>query len=423
MPGILYRFGAGVLRLGTRLAAVFHPKARARTRGAAGALDHLPATAPGRDCYWMHCASVGEFEQGRPVWERIRELHPDARFVLTFYSPSGMEFYSGRSDLGEVRYLPDDRRSAMEAFVGRLTPKLVLLVKYEWWLGLHAVLRARGIPAVVFSVAFRQNQPFFRRRHPLHSDYREALAGVAAVAVQSPASLRLLRAHDYATPALVAGDTRLDRVLEIADDARPDAVIEAWLARGPGPVLVAGSTWPPDEEGLGALLRARPDYRVVVAAHEVSEAATQRLRRAFAFAGVALYTEYGRRAEGADGLPRPRVLALDVRGVLAKAYRYAWVAYVGGGFGAGIHNVLEAAVYACPVAFGPRHGRFDEALDLVDAGVATPLRRPRDLVNFAARYDDEPARSTAAAAARAYVRERRGATALIIEMLAAREWI
>ena len=423
MPGRLYSLGVAALRYGTRLAAVFHPKARARDRGARATLRTLAPTPPGRDAYWMQCASVGEFEQGRPVWERLRACAPGARFVLTFYSPSGMDFYGGRDDLGEVVYLPWDSPGAAAAFVGRLSPKLALFVKYEWWLHFHAELRRGGTPTVVFSVAFRPGQPFFRRRHLLHEDYREALSGVTEVFVQSAASARLLRAHDYPTPATVAGDTRLDRVLAIADDPGRDERIEAWLARGSGPVLVAGSTWPPDEEGLAELLRTRDDYRIIVATHEVSAGAVGRVTRRLAAGHPVGYAALAGDPASGGSAGASRVLVLDVKGVLARAYRYGDLAYVGGGFGAGVHNVLEAAVYGKPVAFGPRHARFDEAVDLAAAGVAVPLRRPRDLVTFAAAFDDPTARARVREAAAAYVRDGRGASDVITGALAARDLI
>ncbi len=399
------------LRFGASLAALVQPKARLRVEGAANALATLAPTPPDRDCYWMHCASVGEFEQGRPVWEEIRRREPGARFVLTFFSPSGVEWFGGRGDFGEVTYLPWDTGGAAAAFVGRLSPKLALFVKYEWWLGYHAALRELGVPTVLFSVAFRQNQPFFRRAHPLHHDYRVALGGVSHVFVQGETSLELLRGHGYTTPASRVGDTRLDRVLAVRDGPYREARLERWT-QPPGVTMVAGSTWPPDEAILYKVLSEAPALRLVCAPHEVDAAARARLLSVFAEFDPVLFSK-----TQDDWSAANRVVVLDAKGVLAKAYRYGDLAYVGGGFGSGIHNTLEPMVYGLPVAFGPRYARFDEAIALVAEGIAWPRRDAADLCAFVQRFGDAAARRDVLAKAEAYLARNRGASAAIIAYL------
>ncbi len=373
MPGLLYRAGVRALRFGVSLAGLVNPKLNARNQGAAAVLARLAFTPRTQTCYWMHCASVGEFEQGRPVWDAMRRLRPGARFVLTFFSPSGVEWFEGRNDVGEVYYLPWDVGSDPGEFVGRLSPKLALFVKYEWWLGFHAALRAQGVPTVLFSVAFRQNQPFFRPWHPLYKDYREALSGLGQVFVQTANSQLLLHEAGYAVPVRVIGDTRLDRTLAVRDSAFSDAHLDSWTAelrKGAGLVLVAGSTWPRDEALLAALLESVLDLYLVVAPHEITDAARSRVVDTFRAFKPLAYT-----SAGTAWSISSRVVVLDVKGVLAKAYRYGDLAYVGGGFGAGIHNTLEPIVYGVPVAIGPKYARFDEAIALVAAGIVHAVRR------------------------------------------------
>ncbi len=413
MPGIVYRAGVKALRFGASLYGFADRKARARLRGAATALATLPATSPATDCYWMHCASVGEFEQGRPVWEAIRALRPNARFVLSFFSPSGVEWFGERDDVGEVVYLPWDIGGEPARFVERLSPKLALFVKYEWWLGYHEALRQQGTPTVLFSVAFRQNQPFFRPRHPLHSDYRAALSGIGHVFVQTEASRQMLLVARYSTPVSVAGDTRLDRTLVVRDSTYEDVRLASWAARS-GPLLVVGSSWPPDEIAIARLLEDASDLYVLCAPHEVDDGSRRRLLRTFAKFDPLLYSDHAGRET-----VQSRVMILDAKGVLAKAYRYGDLAYVGGGFGAGIHNTLEPMVYGLPLAFGPRYRRFDEAIALVDAGIAYVCPGHETLLAFVQRFGDEGARRQVLAKAEAYVAQHRGATAAIIEYLAA----
>ena len=422
MPSRLYDIGAAALRAGAKLLGRVDAKAARRAAGAEAALDGLAPTPPHRDCYWMHCASVGEFEQGRPVWHRLMALAPEARFVLTFFSPSGVEWFAGRTDVGEVRYLPWDTRREAEALVGRLSPKLALFVKYEWWLNTHAVLRERGVPTVAFSVAFRQNQPFFRRWHPLHRGYRELLEGLTAVFVQSADSAALLATHGYRQRARVVGDTRLDRVLRLATEDFSDVRIERWLG-GRTRLLVAGSTWPKDEELLEGLLAARADYCLLCAPHEVDAESRERLLSRFAaFAPVCYAAEADTQTDGtvtapADSGRDSRVMILDAKGVLAKAYRYGRLAHVGGGFGAGVHNTLEPVAYRLPVAIGPRYRRFDEAVALAGASVVVPCERVGDLVNFVARFDDERELARTRETAGAYLAEHGGATDAIVAYL------
>ncbi len=404
---ILYKLGAWAYRLAVASAAPFDGKARARSRGAATALDLLPYTPAGQRCYWMHCASVGEFEQGRPLWNRLRAARPEARFVLSFFSPSGYEHFAGRPGLGEVVYLPWDGGRWPRRFVARLSPTLAVFVKYEWWLGYFAALRSSGTHTIVVSAAFRQNQPFFRGRPPHRNAFADALRGVDHIFVQSERSARLLEGLDYARYT-INGDTRLDRVLHLAGQNLDAPPLEAWVA-GYAHVLVAGSTWPEDEQFLAAALLEDAAYGVLLAPHEVSpadlDAAEARLRRVLGHEAVVRLSELY-----VDPVRSARIVLVDRLGLLSKLYRLGTVAYVGGGFGAGIHNTLEPLAYRLPVAFGPNHERFDEAQALLAAGVATEIRGTDDLTDFLHRHTDDARRAAVAGFAEAYLRMNRGAT-------------
>ena len=416
MPGTLYRLGVRVLRCAVWIGARVDQKARKRNQGARRALSELAPTPASQTCYWMHCASVGEFEQGRPVWDAIRERHPGARYVLSFFSPSGVEWFAGRADVGEVVYLPWDIGGAPAQFVQRLSPKLAVFVKYEWWLGYHRALRSAHVPVILISAAFRQNQPFFRRRHPLHTDYRNALNAVDKAFVQTKASLELLRRHDYKVSVEVAGDTRLDRTVAIAEETFDDPALSAW-SRDKTLIIVAGSTWPTDEQVLAKALTAVPELSLLCAPHEVSAVTRDRIYTAFELSGEVVAYSATTRGGAADKYKGARVMLLDVKGVLAKAYRYGHLAYVGGGFGAGIHNTLEPLVYGLPIAFGPKYRRFDEAIALVAEAVATPCGNAGDLIGFVQKHRFAKVREGVATKARTYVNDNGGATAAIVEYL------
>jgi len=307
---------------------------------------------------WMHCASLGEFEQGRPVLEALRSTHPQEKLLLTFFSPSGYEVRKNYSGVDVVCYLPADTPSNARDFIAILQPSMVLIVKYEYWPNFFLSCKQHGVPLYIISGIFREGQRFFGA---FAAFWRPVLNSVNHFFVQNEASIKLLHSIGF-TNATLAGDTRFDRVMQLASRPRPVPLVQS--LKGPGVLVVGGSTWPADEEVLANWWAAAPeDARLVVVPHEVGSESNQRLKKRFPDA--IRWSECG-----SGTMPSARVLIVDEIGWLSSIYAYADICWIGGGFGAGIHNTLEAAVWKKPVLFGPRYLKFDEACGLISSGGA-----------------------------------------------------
>ncbi|MFK8055670.1 MAG: 3-deoxy-D-manno-octulosonic acid transferase [Saprospiraceae bacterium] len=418
---LLYTLGVRGYALAAKAAAVFSPKAKARVHGAKAALQNLPATSSNQRCYWMHCASVGEFEQGRPLWDQMMLHDPSARFVLSFFSPSGYDVFSSRKDVGEVVYLPWDIGSNAIEFVSKLSPKLAVFVKYEWWLGYFKALAQQEISTVVVSVAFRQNQPFFRQ-NLLRKDYQNALNAVEHVFVQDESSASLLKSIGH-SEFTVSGDTRIDRTLSNREAALDAPLLSAW-AQEASYVMVAGSTWIPDTTNIAEALRAHLDLHLIIAPHEVDEKSIvqteQVLAKAIPKTQIARLSELRTNSSVSDQ-GHLRAILIDSIGLLSKLYRLGNIAYIGGGFGAGIHNTLEAAAYGIPLAFGPKYQKFQEAIALVDQNIATEVANAEDLSTFVELYSVTETRKQVLAKAEQYIEQNSGATQRIWDHLIERK--
>lgn len=341
------------------LAAFGHKRAHLWVEGRKNwrnALERLPSDRP---VIWFHTASAGEFEQARPLIEWHRRFHPQHAILVTFYSPSGYELRKDYALADVVCYLPEDTPEEVAAWHARLQLRIAIFIKYEFWFHHYRELKARNIPLLLVSAPFRPNQPFFN--WPTRAFWGKMLASVHHFYVQDTASASLLQQlglHNHT----VVGDTRTDRVLDIAQQPFIDPLLEAF-ARGHA-VLVAGSTWPADEALLQAWLERHPSARLIIAPHTVNAHRTSEL-----------LSQFGRDARAytnshPEQMAETRVLVLNTMGMLGKVYRYGQAAYIGGGFGKGIHNTLEAAVYGIPVYFGPKNQKFIEAGALQAAGLA-----------------------------------------------------
>ena len=340
-----------------RIAALLgHKKARKLVEGQSRALVELKKERPFD--VWFHAASVGEFEQARPIIERLKREHPNKRVLLTFFSPSGYEMRKDYQGVDKVTYLPFATRRRVRAFLDAVQPKVAVFVKYEFWPAYLRELKRRKMHTYLISAIFRPKQLFF---WPWGRPYRNLLKGFTRLYVQDESSAELLKKYGV-EQVTVAGDTRFDRVSTIAS-REVDLPLVAQFCQG-AKTIVAGSTWPEDETLLARYVEERDDVKLVLVPHEINQ---EHLHRIF----LTFKGQYVRYSEATErNIMTCRVLMIDTLGMLSQLYRYADVGYVGGGFGAGIHNTIEAAVYGIPVLFGPNHYKFREAKNLLKAGAA-----------------------------------------------------
>ncbi|GAB3578562.1 3-deoxy-D-manno-octulosonic acid transferase [Hymenobacter daeguensis] len=408
---LLYNIALGLYGLLLRLAAPFVPKAAAWVAGRRGLLHHIRQTI-GNDPaprVWFHCASLGEFEQGRPLMEAYRKAYPGTKIVLTFFSPSGYEIRKSWPGADYIFYLPLDTRRNARAFLDVVQPRLVVFVKYEFWYHFLNEAHRRGIPAIVVSAIFRAEQIFFK---PWGGFFRKILTRFAHIFTQTETSAALLRGIGL-TRVSVAGDTRFDTV--VATAAAPPRhlpVVDAFVADG-APVLVAGSSWPEDLPALTPLLqRYQNDLRVLVAPHEISETNLRLVEEALP-GRVVRYSQ----ADAAT-VAQARILLFDNVGLLSQLYRFGKFAYIGGAFGKGLHNTLEAAAFGLPLFFGPTYAKFQEAIELVELKCAFPVHDAEELDKaFRYLWEHEDARLRLQDTMLDYVHEQAGATRTIMAAL------
>lgn len=394
----LYTVGVQVYGLGVRLASLWNPKARQWVEGRRA----LPEAGLDRPV-WIHCASVGEFEQGRPIIESLKARHPDLQILLTFFSPSGYNMRKDYPLAAAVTYMPLDTPKALRPFLEAYHPRLAIFVKYEVWHNAFHLLHQSGVPLVMASAKFRGDQVYFK---PWGRWFARTLARTTHIFTQDENSAELLRQAGIAQ-VTCAGDTRFDRVSEIAEQQAAVADVAAF--KDAGKLLVAGSTWPKDEEVLAhwwqKVQQTDSGWKLLIVPHELHPAHLAELQRTFPHAG--------RWSQGS--FAESKVLIADVMGMLSRMYRYADVAYVGGGFGAGIHNTLEPAVFGCPVIFGPRHQKFDEARGLIKVGGGVAIAGKEEFATVMDGYTaDADKRMAAGAAAAAFVQNGRGATQKVV---------
>lgn len=395
---------AGIIRL----VGLRYEKARLWSEGRRDLFSRMREKIDPRErIIWLHVASLGEFEQGRPLIEALRESHPEYRILLTFFSPSGYEIRKNYAGADYIFYLPIDTRKQVRQFLDIAHPELVIFVKYEFWLNFLTELRRRRIRTFVVSAIFRRNSVFFRFYGGL---WRKALKTFEVLFVQNEESKTLLAELGYPN-AIVAGDTRFDRVAKIAREAKQVPMIERF--KGDKPLFIAGSTWGPDEELLIPLMNDNPELKFVIAPHEMDEGRIERLMRETR-GGAVRYTQ----CDDKTSFEGKQLLILDTVGLLASAYGYASWGYIGGGFGVGIHNTLEAATFGLPIAFGPKYEKFKEARDLVAIGAARSITTYEELrAWFAPLRDDEKHLTKSSRLARDYTLSHQGATETILKTI------
>ena len=407
----IYDIALGLYALLLRLLAPFVPKAAAWVAGRRGLLAHIGQTigADAAPRVWFHCASLGEFEQGRPLIDAYRRAYPNAKVVLTFFSPSGYEVRKSWPGADYIFYLPLDTRASARAFLDAVQPRLVVFVKYEFWYHFLTEAFERRIPAVVVSAIFRPEQVFFK---PWGGFFRKILGRFAHIFTQNEASAKLLREMGL-NKVSVAGDTRFDTVVATAlAPARALPLVDAFVIDG-APVLVVGSSWNEDLPVLRPLLeRYGPKLRVLLAPHEVTEANLRQVE--------ALLPGPVQRYSLADAatVAQARILLFDNVGLLSHLYRFGEYAYVGGAFGKGLHNTLEAAAFGLPLFFGPTYAKFQEAVELVEMKGAFPVHNGAELeAAFTYLWNNDDARLRLQDTILDYVHDQAGATRTIMAAL------
>ncbi len=355
---------------------------------------------------WFHVASLGEFEQGRPVIEALKRREPETHIVLTFFSPSGYEVRHDYKEADLVLYLPSDTKRNARELLDAIRPDMAIFVKYEYWYHILTELQQRKIPTYLISAIFLPSQPFFKWWGGI---FREILGCFKEIFVQDPDSLELLKGIGV-TNATIAGDTRFDRVVEAAERGTSIPLVEKFL--NGAHAIISGSTWPPDEENLLSYINAyNGSYKWIIAPHELGETRIATLLSA-------IQKRSARITAPPDDLSECEVLIIDCIGILSAIYRYGDVAYIGGGFGAGIHNTLEAAVYGVPVIFGPNHKAFREAIALREAGGAFAYSTAEELKELLdTLLNSAEIREAAGSVARDFVLEHKGATEIILNSL------
>ncbi len=392
------------------LVAVWNIKARRWRDGRKGILEKVKLafkdeTAP---IVWMHCASLGEFEQGRPVLEDLRQNHPQCKFLLTFYSPSGYEVRKNYEGADYIFYLPMDSAVHSRQFIEIVKPVFVLWVKYDYWYYYLKNLKSRNVPVVLVSGLFRKDHVFFRWYGGLQ---RRMLQCFTHFFVQTEGSVDRLEKLGIVSNVTVSGDTRFDRVIDIAEQFETIPLIEEFC--GDHSVIVAGSTWLEDEEEIDHFANSNPHLKFIIAPHEIDE---ERLKEIEAlFESTIRYSQL----ETNNPEYTPNVLIIDNIGLLSRLYRYATISFVGGGFGDdGVHNVLEAAVYGKPVIFGPVYDRYIEAVELVGSGGGFSIENALEAEElFSGLLGNSQEYNQACDASREYVYSKRGATEKILQVI------
>ncbi|MCD6366109.1 MAG: 3-deoxy-D-manno-octulosonic acid transferase, partial [Bacteroidales bacterium] len=374
-----YNIGIGLYGFAIQFVALFNLKAKLWVAGRKQIFEKISnaLSKETRPVIWIHCSSLGEFEQGRPI---IESLHRDLKthaLVLTFFSPSGFEIRKDYDQADYVFYLPLDTPRNVKKFLGFVKPTLAVFVKYEFWLNYLNEIKKREIPAVLMSAKFRNDQLFFKSYGKF---YRKSIFAFEHIFVQNEESRKLLNNIGYSQVS-VAGDTRFDRVAEIAGNAKQFSEIQRFV--GGGLVVIAGSTWEKDEDIIADFFNRHPDedLKLILAPHEINQRHLEQIKRKFKET-VFFYTEM-RKSVPAKNV---RILVVDTIGMLSSVYQYGSIAYIGGGFGKGIHNVLEPATFGMPVIFGTNYQKFSEAVDLIRLKGGFSIKNKTDLDEIISKF-------------------------------------
>lgn len=362
------------------LASPFNEKAKLWIKGRKNTFSDLSQQCENKQIIWFHCASLGEFEQGKPLIQKLKKLFPDKTFLVTFFSPSGYEVKKNDPDIDILAYLPTDTIRHANRFIQTVKPQAAIFVKYEYWFNYMNELAANDIPFYYISAIYRPSQYFFKGYGKW---FARQLKKCSFFFVQNSESLELLHKVQI-TNAMITGDTRFDRVSAIAAQNESLPFMDDFKHNSR--LIVAGSSWAPDELLLSDVFaQATPQYKIVIAPHLIDKEHINSIKKQFSNYSVCCFSEKeGKTLSDFD------VLIVDTIGLLSKIYKYADVAYVGGAFATGLHNTLEAAVFGIPVFFGPKYHKFNEAIALVDLRGAFSITKPQEMIDLLSKFDKEP---------------------------------
>ena len=393
--------------IGVAIASLFNKKVKKMWTGERQAVKVLKEKVDPEARYiWFHAASLGEFEQGRPLIEHLRETHPEYKILLTFFSPSGYEVRKNYEGADIICYLPLDTIRNARRFLRAVKPVMAFFIKYEFWYNYLHILQHRGVPTYSVSSIFRPDQIFFQW---YGRQYGRVLKCFTHFFVQNMESKALLSKLGI-TDVDVVGDTRFDRVLQIKEASKQLPIVEQFTAHAQK-VFVAGSSWLPDEEIFIKYFDIHKDWKLIIAPHVISDEHLSQIFELLKGRRVVRYTEATE-----ENVKDAEVLIIDCFGLLSSIYHYGTVSYVGGGFGVGIHNVLEAAVWDIPVVFGPNNKHFQEAQGLMLVQGGFEIKDYQSFRDLMMRFEtDASFLQNAGENAGAFVKSRAGATAKVME--------
>lgn len=372
----IYNFGIYSYTLLIHFLSPLNKKAKLWVGGRKKVFTNLEKfkNASNKPIIWFHCASLGEFEQGRPIIEKVKKEKSEYRILLTFFSPSGFEVRKNYKGVDFVSYLPSDTCTNAKRFVDLISPDFVFFVKYEYWFNYINQLYLKKTPLFVVSAIFRSNQIFFK---PYGLWFRKQLSKISFFYAQNDKSIELLKSMGIQN-AIKSGDTRFDRVADISTHREQ---ITAFSDIKKSNTIIVGSSWPDDEKLFINVLQRFPNVQLIIAPHEVHEERIKNLELLFQEFKTVRFSQIS-----SNDISLYRVVVIDSIGLLSKIYAYGFMAYIGGGFGKGIHNTLEAACYGMPILFGPNYYKFQEAVSLIEEGAAFSIANNTDLCKHISEF-------------------------------------
>ena len=393
--GVLYNISTYLFLVAIHFATLFNAKARLWVKGRKSIFKKLEQTLSNTEnIVWFHCASLGEFEQGKPIIKAYKQKHPTHKILLTFFSPSGFEIRKNTPLADYIFYLPADTKSNAKRFIQLVNPIKVIFIKYEFWFNYMAECKKQNIPFYSVSSIFRKEQAFFRYKW-----FTKQLANITHFFVQNKTSADLLKSIGFSNTT-ISGDSRFDSVLETTKNPKKFPLIEDFCKGKP--TIICGSTWPKDELILAKYIKENPQYNYIIAPHEMHH--ISKLQKQTNTLLFSKSTE--------QNIFTSNVLIIDSIGILSHIYSYSSIAYIGGGFDSGVHNILESVTFGIPVIFGPKYKKFNEANELIVLGGAISIANYQELNLAIKHYNIFDSKISTD-----YIRNNSGATKIILESL------